>query len=227
MFLSESRLKEAYDQSQTRMDHAPAWLKSLEVSLPGVLKATFASPDLEQKRRLDKEFRRVCEQLKEDGELGTLDEPRKYLYGRYPAYYQAFGMVNPSVLYLVGETDRTIVALGGRLRDMVGRTEDEAKSEEGARLVVSEWDVAGAIADAQRAEDMREAGLDTPAPPHPWHVNVLSTYQRFGYYPDRFPKTMVETLAWCEAFVAASEVPADLPAAKNVLLGRPIFIAYA
>lgn len=227
MFLSESRLKEAYDASQTLRDRAPAWLKSLELSVPGVLKATLASPDPEHKRRLDKEIRRVCERLKKEGELGTLDEPRKFFYGQYEAYYQAFGMVNPSVLYLVGETDRTVVALGGRLRDMVGRTEDEAKSEEGARLVVSEWDVAGAIADEQRLEDIREPGVETPAPPHPWHVNVVSTNQRFGYYPDRFPQHTVETLAWREAFSPGSEVPASLPTAKNVLLGRPIFVAYA
>ena len=74
---------------------------------------------------------------------------------------------------------------------------------------------------------MREAGLDTPAPPHPWHVNVVSTYQLFGYYPDRFPKATVETLAWREAFSRATEVPAYLSNTKNVLLGRPIFVAYA
>ena len=227
MYVSLPRVDEAYGQSATRSARAFARWRGGGISVVGT-GPTVNLDRSEQRFELQRELQHVREHLNDTGQLGTLDEPQEYFYGRISMFYAAFDNVNPAVLYLVGETERTVVALGGPLMHVVGRNEASAKSREGARMVISEREVTRAVAHAQR-ERHRNAN-ESPTPPpqtERWELDVVETYTRFGDYPQEIPKTDVEILAWREEFSHASSLADWLPHPKNVLLGRPIFVAYA
>jgi hypothetical protein len=75
-------------------------------------------------------LRWVQRRLEGLGKIGSVDEPREYFFGRLMMHYDAFDMVSPPTMYLVGETDKTIVALGGSLSHVPGR--EDIKPREGA-----------------------------------------------------------------------------------------------
>lgn len=228
MYVSPARLDELYGQSATRLSRAIARLRGGGINVVGT-GADLSLDRAEPRFRLHREVQRVQKHLGKTGRLGTLDCPREYFHGCMSMLYAPVDHVTPAVLYLVGETERTVVALGGPLTNMVGRPPESSKSKEDARMVLSEQDVAAAIRDAQSEKYVEMPGDARDRPPlsERWAWNVVQTHRQLGYYPDRFTRAHVEMLAWCERFTEHSGLDWMAEPKKSVLLGRPVFVAYA
>ena len=225
MYLSPTRLDELYADAATRRDRAA------ERSRGGGIKVLGSGVDVpldrpEQRHRVNREVERVRRYLEREGRLGTLDDPWEHFYGRMSMVYVPVEHVRPAVVYLVGETEQTVVALGGPLKNMVGRDPESSKSDETALGVLSEKQVAAAIVDAQSKKGIEVPAEARKAQPlsEQWAENVVRTHETFGNYPDAFPRADVELLAWREEFATASSLGGT---SKGVLLGRPVFVAYA
>jgi hypothetical protein len=186
-----------------------------------------------------RKLRWVRRQLERSGEIGSIDDPKKYFAGRITMHYDAFDMVSPPVMYLIGETERTIVALGGSLKHVPGR--EDVKPREGAKQILSEVQVARAVRRAQLEGSPRlvtPATLHNPAHfegnpllrndaefnVHPsdeqWAVDIAETLWR---WPPGIPPITFETLAERDDFIPT---PAEIASRtqKNILVGSPIFV---
>jgi hypothetical protein len=224
LFISTPRLDELYGQSTEGRGR----LTGVDATFLGVGGGfQRASPDA--RAALYREIEHVLLYLKDNQRLGTPDDPLEYFWGRVSMFIVPFDQVRPAVLYLTGRTERTVVALAGPLKHMVGLDPGDAKSTEGARFVHSEQEVAAVVAEAQRGDDEQQERC-APASPQPdterWERNIVETYQRLTYYPQNFEEREVEMLAWRDRFSEVRDVAGALADPMSVLLGRPIFIAY-
>jgi len=188
-----------------------------------------------------KELARLRDALDQVGELGDLDEPKDYFSGRITMQYGAFDMVNPPVIYLIGETERTIIALGGSLKNYEGRDPDEVKARDNAQVILSEVEVARAVRRAQiggspsRVTGTRlynRTGLkgsprlvhdkpyNTQPSPDQWAVDIAETLWRWstGNPPKDF-----EVLAQREEFTPAPPIVRNRTQ-KNILVGSPVYV---
>jgi uncharacterized protein DUF7019 len=181
----------------------------------------------DERSKLYREIESVHQHLNKEGTVGTPDAPLKYFFGRLSMFIVPFDEIKPSVLYLVGETQRSVIALAGPLKYMVGLDPGDAKSRDGAKFIHGEPEVVAAIADSLANGD---EGRSTPASGRPtgrrWELNVVGTQRRVTHYPQNFEKREVETLAWCDRFSEASSLADAMPDPKNVVLGKPVFIIY-
>ena len=188
-----------------------------------------AEPDA--RIQLYEEIQHMCEYLQETGQLADPDDPdeladRKYFYGRLAMFSVPFNAVKPTTQYMVGETQRTLVALGGHLKDVVNRDAEFAKAADGARVIQEERDVAVAIAIAQR---LARAGEAEPRPseaePERWELAVAQTYHQFSDDPHHWRLKDYEVLALKDEFTPAEALAGFMHPAKDVLLGKPLFVA--
>jgi hypothetical protein len=170
----------------------------------------------------------VEEYLKEERELGGIDAPKKYFSGRLSLVMMPYDDVTPRVLYLTGETEHTVVALGGPLRNTVSLDPDDAKSREGANVMLYEREVAAMINDAQtRAiEDEEEpaegAKLAEPRPEYRrWEGDVVDVHMKLS---QRLPKRPMNVLALRDEYSLAEHLDGVLGEPRNVLLGKPVFV---
>jgi hypothetical protein len=124
---------------------------------------------------------------------------------------------------MVGETERTFVALGGQLTNIVNRGADYGRAAAGAPLIKDEPEFVVLFASAILRD--RDEEHDQPAPPMPWQQAVTDTHQRFVDYPEQFRKKNYEILAYKDEFSRAEDLADLRPAPKNVLLGKPLFVA--
>lgn len=159
--------------------------------------------------------------LGDEGAIGTFDEPEKYFYGRLTFYYGIFEMVDPAVFFLVGATDRTIVALGGskhHVRGFRGRPVPVPDKE--AQPVVMEPDVATLIYESALPEASAEI-----APARPGEdiraIHVALMHQNWEFWKGR--RMEFEVLAERELLSPVS--PPTVNAPMNVLIGSPVFVA--
>ncbi len=214
VFASGQRLDERYGQTAARRGQKVKAFSFQLFFAGGGLE--LADPDA--RSQFYREIERIRADLEASGELGSLDEPKeKYFYGRLAMFAVPFDQVNPTTLYMVGETELTYVALGGQLKDVVNRDSDFAKAAEGAPHIHHEREVARAVAAAF-------LGGERPAR---WEVDVVRAHEHFGHYPDRFRKKDYEILALVDEFTPASELNESVRTAKAVLLGKPLFVADA
>jgi hypothetical protein len=124
-YASDAKIDDLYDRFQ------PLWLLRLLDQIGGLTIGAFGivvggTRNRSQRTRRQK-LKRVQRSLARSGEIGGIDEPKSYLFGRIKMHYGAFEMVNPPVMYLIGETERTIVALGGSLKNVQGRDANTIK----------------------------------------------------------------------------------------------------
>jgi hypothetical protein len=187
-------------------------------------------------------LRWVQRRLEELGKIGGIDEPQEYFFGRLTMHYDAFDMVSPPTVYLVGETDKTIVALGGSLKHVPGR--EDVKPREGAQQILSEVQFARAV---RRAQLMGSPRLVSPAQLHDpaqfdgnpllandskynarprddqWAVDIAETLWR---WPIGVPPITFETLAEREEL---TPTPAEIASRthKNILVGSPVYVTRA
>ena len=230
LFLGGYRLDELYGQRASWAKRKGREVRALSFSFLTVgAGLQLAEPDA--RVQLYQEIEYIREYLEESQKLAVLDDQdelsaRAYFYGRLPMFSVPFDKVKPATLYMVGETERTFVALGGQLKDVVNRDPEYAAAAEGAPLVKDEPEVVAAVARAMLDDDA-SAARHIEATPRRWEQDVVATHQRFTYYPELFRKKSYEILAYKDEFTRAEELAGLVPDAKNVLLGKPLFVADA
>jgi hypothetical protein len=159
--------------------------------------------------------------LADEGEIGTFDDPAKrYFYGTLTFYYGLFKLVDPPVFFLVGATDKTIVALGGAWKHVRGfRGRDEIPiPDEGAQPVVVEPDVATVLYESSGASTEIEAltGNDDIRA-----IHVAGLYHNWKFWKGK--KLEFEVLARKE--LRSSVSPPSIESPTDVLIGSPVFVA--
>ena len=160
--------------------------------------------------------------LASQGMVGTFDEPRDYFHGTLVFHYGFFNLVKPPVIFLVGATDRTLVALGGSQKHVRGlRDGKEIPVADGARVVVMEPDVASLI----YASEARPAGLPSEEPPLARGEDIRARHvaSMSKNWKSRPEKMEFEVLAHKELISPVSAPYTESP--MNVLIGSPVFIA--
>jgi len=139
-----------------------------------------------------------------------------------------FDAIKPPVLFLVGETHASVVALAGPLRYIEGLDPVDAQSRDGATFIRDEPAVVAAIAAAHvKDEESRSTIAAKPPTARGWELNIVDTHRHATHYPDNFEKQDVATLAWVDRFSDASSLAGVMRQPKNVVLRKPVFIAYA
>jgi hypothetical protein len=173
----------------------------------------------------------VEEYLKDEGKVGGLDTPKDYFSGCLSMVMMPYDEVKPAVLYLTGETELSVVALAGPLRNMVGLHPDDARSREGANILIYEPEVAGMINEAQtraiQEGEESEAGAKLARARqreyYRWEHDVLDVHMKLS---DRLRKRPVNVLAYRDSYSRAEDIDGVLIPGepRNVLLGKPVFI---
>ena len=167
-------------------------------------------------------MQRVWRQLDQQQEIGTFDEPKRCFYGRLGFYYGAFDVVDPPVFFLVGATDRTIVALGGSLKHVRGHRDREIRAAENAEKVTMEPDVAAVIHTASMTDSLDESkATPSAAATEDWAIHVAGIHR--NWEGRKGNKMEFEVLARQEGRSRVSAPFAESP--RDVLIGSPIFVA--
>lgn len=162
--------------------------------------------------------------LFDEGLIGSFDEPEQFFYGRLVFYYGIFDEVDPSVFFLVGATDRTIVGLGGSKKHVRGFRGREIPVADDAQAVVMEPDVATLIYTASETPSQGSTESLTAEPGEDIRANhVAGLYKNWQFWRGR--KMEFEILARRELLSPVSPPYVESP--KNVLIGSPIFVAQA
>jgi hypothetical protein len=227
VFLGLYRLDELYGQRVSRAESEGKRLSAFSFQAFGTGGGVQFIP-LDKRVQLYREIERVLGFLKGSGQLGSLDEPRRYFHGRLSMYFVPFHDVRPPTLYMVGETERTFVALGGQVKDICNRDAEYARAEEGAPAIRSEPEVVRALARAKL--DKGDSPVEEPASKLSgavgWEADVIETHRRFGYCAHLFRKKDYEVLALKDEFTPREKAPEWMPEPKKgVLLGKPLFVA--
>ena len=159
--------------------------------------------------------------LADEGLIGSFDEPREYFYGKLVFYYDLFNVVDPPVIFLVGETDQTIVALGGSQKHVRGFRDREIPVSEDAHGVFMEPDVAMLIHEAEAP-----GALDKPPTIEPGEdIRAYYVAQLYKSWREKkVGKMEFEVLAREEL---RSSVSPHVMSPSNVLIGSPVFVAQA
>ena len=156
--------------------------------------------------------------LADEGEIGTFDDPAKrYFYGKLPFYYGLFKLVDPPIFFLVGATEKTIVALGGEWKHVRGfRGHEVPVADEGAQAVVVEPDVATVLYEASGAPEIEALTEkdDIRA------IHVAGLYGNWKFWKGR--KLEFEVLARKEL---RSTVSQFVESPTDVVIGSPVFVA--
>jgi hypothetical protein len=161
--------------------------------------------------------------LADEGRIGTFDEPREYVYGRLDFHYGLYNIVDPPVLFLVGATDRTIVALGGSQKHVRGFRDREIRVAEDAQAVFVEPDVPNLILQAEALSQGAPAETMTPAAPDE-DIRAQDVARLYEDWQSRQIRRMeFEVLARTE--LRSSVHPPIVESTKSVLIGSPVFVA--
>jgi hypothetical protein len=165
----------------------------------------------------------VWRQLVANQQVGTFDEPEDYFYGRLEFYYGLFDSVKPPVLFLVGATDQTIVALGGSQEHVRGHRDREIRAAENAQSVTMEPDVASVIYTESQHGSPRASPEGPTAGPgeEDWAIHVAGLYTNWQF--NQGTKMEFEVLARQERRSRVSTPYLESP--RDILIGSPIFVA--
>jgi hypothetical protein len=225
VFLGTYRLDELYGEMVSAVRSAGKRIAAFNFSALGIGGGIQRMPE-DKRVQLHREIERLRRWLDESKDVGSLDEPGIYSYGRLSMYFVPFDKVKPATLYMVGETDRTFVALGGQLKDVCNRDDDYAKAAEDARLISSEREVVRALSRANLGDEGSVVEEPAREPGGGWEADVVLTHTRLGYYPDLYRKREYEILAYKDEFTPAKRArQVKAGTQKGVLLGKPLFVA--
>jgi hypothetical protein len=168
--------------------------------------------------------KRIEKALRRQGRLGPVDDPPPHVEGR-PRYvvgdmtmrWAVHEEIRPQVVWFLGSTPGTLVALGGRARHLTHVYPEELKdtSPSDAQLQHAEKQVVAQLARMVEPGVEHDAGFSTRGS---WVQDVVAVadYWR-SELVDR-----VSFLAVVEEHCPASESGLDPPSA--VLLGSPVFV---
>jgi hypothetical protein len=175
------------------------------------------SPVPKEERSEVQKLDAVWKDLIESVRVGTIDEPKQYFHGKCLMRYLAFRDSEPPVLWLTGETENTILGLGGALSHV--RWSGEAAAPADAEFGLFEAPVAKTIAETLRSKRMRlPDGLQIRAE---GRSDWTSHVEEILLYAPSENQIECEFLAEKEKFEQRS--PGN---GKSVLLGSPLFVSY-
>ncbi len=182
------------------------------------------------------EFHRELEAIERyiDGATGEVDKPAEYFHGIMDLYMapfadieSPFGEIRQQVAYFTGATSRTVLMLAGPLADLAGSVSKDPTRRQTAASLLGEPQVAMAVAEAARRslpEAERAEGNDGPKG---WLSDLVWTYGWMSDRPDLLPQEM-EFVAATDIVVPAEKTPPEMWSGggpKNVLIGKPLFVA--
>lgn len=167
-------------------------------------------------------MQRVWKHLKSEDQVGTFDDPKRYFHGQLEFYYGIFDIVNPPVLFLVGGTERTIVALGGQKKHVRGYRDQKFEAVQNAVSAAMEPEVAMAIFQSFDPSSAQDAtGTSIPVLDDDlWAMDVSYMYENSQIWQGR--KMEFEVLARKEKL---TQISASVDSPNWVLIGSPIFVA--
>src|SRR5713226_8417542 len=129
-------------------------------------------------------LQKVWRYLEAEGVIGTFDEPKQYVYGKLVFYYGTFD--NPPVFFLVGSTERTIVALGGSKKHVRGQRDQQIRASENTHNVTMEPEVATLLYAASEIGSSREPiAIPTADTPPSWAIYVANMYKNWQFWEGR------------------------------------------
>ena len=153
--------------------------------------------------------------LTKDGLLGSIEEPRMYVKGTLLMRWAVHEDVRPPIVWFVGSTTDTIVALGGRARHLTSLHDDELKdkSKPESQLRHVEIDVA-----ADLAGQLEDKGHAPRREARDWATNV--------FYLERYWLSElideVDFLAVVEEF--SRDAGSGTGGQTAALLGSPVWV---
>jgi hypothetical protein len=171
-------------------------------------------------REMLRTMREVQQRLQAKGSVGTFAEPKRFFHGVLDFYYGIFNNVSPPVFFLVGETDRTIVALGGSADHTVGHRTRQVDAVANAKNVTMEPDVAKEI---YTDPDIEALEVSTPeAARNLWATHVAAMSKNWRFWNGNMME--FEVLAVKHKFIQGYSAP-PLESPRDILIGSPIFVA--
>jgi Family of unknown function (DUF7019) len=183
---------------------------------------------LTSKERLEKQSAvrvRIEKALRKQGELGPVDDPpaqtggkRRYVVGDLRMRWGVLEDVRPQIVWFIGSTERTLIALGGRARHLTAVYENELhdKAPEWATLKHIERDVVAEL--ARKIEPEITAGQGSYSTGH-WVHDVVTVRD---YWVSQLAEH-VRFLAVVEAYCRAGELSPTDPSTA-VLIGSPVYV---
>jgi hypothetical protein len=167
---------------------------------------------------------RIEKVLRKQGKLVPVDDPpprtegKKYVVGDLIMRWSVHEDVRPKIVWFVGSTGRTLVALGGRARHLTGIYADELrdKAPENAELKHVEKQVVAEL--ARKIEPTVKAEQGSHSTGH-WVHDVITVHD---YWTSELADH-VRFLAVVEAYCRPGELGPNDPSTA-VLLGSPVYV---
>jgi hypothetical protein len=230
MLLHRDRLDALWAQSRPWLEeHMPkVALTGVQVLGSGL---SWQVERIDQRIQLHKEIGAIRTYLRKKGRLHGFADPdnarNHYFHGSATMYAIPFRDANPATLYFTFETEQTYVAAGAKLQYRVGLLESDAKAKENATDAFQERVVAQAVLRSTFDDNDDLKDLPSIEAGRSWEWVIAETFHQIsashrGFLPDRF-----ELLAWTEAYTKADDIRGFMPKRKNVLVGVPLYVAYA
>lgn len=162
--------------------------------------------------------------LRKQGKLGPVDDPppaiegrERYVVGDLVMRWAVHEDIRPQIVWFVGSTGRTLVALGGRARHLTGIYADELadKAPQGAELKHVEKSVVAEVARKIEPEVRAEGSYSTGH----WIHDVITVHD---YWASDLTDH-VRFLAVVEEYAHPGELGPNDPSTA-VLLGSPVYV---
>lgn len=141
LYISNAKVDALYQQYQLELP----WLLRVIDRIDSITVLSSGVSRNRTEATLVRNLQRVQRFLNKKEEVGSIDKPKRYFFDRIEMHYGAFDQVDPPVMYLIGATSQTIVALGGQLKHVIGRDLETTKAGQDAKHVLGEPEVARAI----------------------------------------------------------------------------------
>lgn len=192
----------------------PLWRRGLAVL--GWLKVTLPTPVAEISLSVPKQdltdierVKLLWTRLKDQEKVGSVDEPRDWFSGRHQVRYQTFQEMNPPILYLTGETEHTLFAMGGSSQHL--RTSQAPIPASSTPLHLFESDVVRTLAQFRGVKVDEERPIDS----HQWATDIEEIFMySTGYHLE------------CQFLAMTEKFKPSRAGLKQRLLGSPLIVTY-
>ncbi|GAA4616078.1 DUF7019 family protein [Saccharopolyspora hordei] len=165
---------------------------------------------------------RVVRHLQDFGDLGTVDEPGQFFGGVLPMRWAAMpGEADPSLVFLGGWSDRTVVGLGGSARHLLGAAPGTSQPSSSS-LAPTMLDQLGATSDLEDELVVDAVGDDLDRSDRAALTTVCRAVRDL-----RAPAQNVEFLAKRLLHGPCPGGDTGPCGGRSVLLGSPVYVALA
>jgi hypothetical protein len=222
VYVSDSKVDMLYDQLPRGF---LGWLRGVNLSVGPVGGGITGKREATRFDRL----RRVVSYLRSRGEVGTLDEPKGYVAGVLSMWWGPYGHSqhgNDGVVFFGGETERTILGLGGSMHHIIGNVAGPVIHSHSATPVLisalveelqlppSEWMYEGPLGPEELRQD------------ESWERDVILAVE-LAERQHQGPPERLEFVAKVLLSGKARDSSIDDSEKKWVILGSPLYVARA